>query len=205
MKRLVTTFRKFDSTANAAIKSFKEVKMELKNEYGDSRAFEKQYGEAKDILDETMARAKEEALQEIDEIFAEVAEKVQNFAMQTPPADFAVTLDAIKAMGENVTEKEAELYFDKYRNNYTAARGLSNYLHNLKGYLLPIPAFDRIMEELEADRTNARAFVIDYKTDSYTTALYITDKSNPWEAEAEKLQKFLAGDVSVIAEPIENK
>lgn len=200
MERLVKTFKKFDATATGAINTFREVTKKLHDEYDNSKAFEQQYGEAKNVYDETMATAKQAALQEIKVIFADLNEKVKNFVQQPAPADYVATLEAIKAMSDNITEREAEMFFDKFRSNYIASRSISNYLHNLKGYLLPIPTYDRIKANLESLELQAGDFIRNYKAGSYAAALFTTDKNNPWQAEGEKLKNFLNGDVAAIAE-----
>lgn len=207
MKRVIETFRKFDAAAVTAAQTFDEVEKKLRADYGESNAYIAGYAEAKKIYDETMEAAKEEALTAIRSAFADMLKKVELFALQSAPSDFVPTLEALMAMGEHVTQREAELYFEKYRSNYTAGRAISNYLHDLKGYLHPIPSYDVILDDLANLQGQAELFIRDYRGGKYNykTMLFTTEKNNPWEKEGEKLQKFLAGDVSVIAEPIENK
>lgn len=205
MERVIKTFKQFDATATTAAKTFDEVEKKLREDYGESNAYTKGYAEAKTVYENTMAAAREEALAEIRSAFADMTEKVQTFVQQPAPADFVSTLEALKTFGEHVTQREAEVYFDKYRSNYMAGRAISNYLHDLKGYLFPIPSYDVIMDDLANLQGQAEHFIRDYRTGSYRTKLFTVEKNNPWQAEGEKLTRFLAGDVSVIAEPIENK
>ena len=205
MERVIKVFKQYDATANTAAKTFDEVEKKLRADYGESNAYTKGYAEAKIVYDETMAKAKEEALAEIRSAFADMNAKVLNFVQQPAPADFVSTLEALKTFGEHVTQREAEVYFDKYRSNYMAGRAISNYLHDLKGYLFPIPSYDVIMDDLANLQDQAEHFIRDHKIGSYAVKLFTAERNNPWQAEGEKLTRFLAGDVSVIAEPIENK
>lgn len=205
MERVIKTFKQFDAKASSAIDTFDEVKNKLKESYGDSKAFQDGYAEAKRIYDETMETAKQEALAAIREAFADMKGRVQDFVRQPAPADFISTLETLKTIGEHITQREAEVYFEKYRGNYMAGRAVSNYVHDLNGFLFPIPSYDVIMEDLESLEWQACHFIREYRRGSYETKLFTVEKNNPWEKEGEKLARFLAGDISVIAEPVENE
>ena len=205
MKRVIETFRKFDAAAVTAAQTFDEVEKKLRADYGESNAYIAGHTEAKKIYDETMAAAKEEALAAIRSAFADMTGNVQNFVQQPAPEDFVSTLEALKTIGASVTENEAALYLGKYKGNYLAHRAIANYLKEIKRYFFRIPSYDEIMGDLANLQNQAEHFIRDYKMGSYAAKLFTVEQNNPWTAEGEKLQQFLAGDVSAVAEPIENK
>ena len=204
MERVIKTFKKFDATASTIIKNFDEVSKKIHENYIGG-TYETEYAKAKELYDEAMAQAREEALAAIREAFADMNAKIQNFVMQPAPADFISTLEAIKTMGATVTEQEGALYFEKYRSNYMAGRAIANYLQEMKKYFFRVPSYDEIKADLASLENQAEDFIRKYKMNSYTTKLFTLEERNPWAKEAEKLQKFLAGDVSAVAVPIENK
>ena len=203
MKRLPELFRKYDAAFSGAMKVYAESKAELeKSDYrADSLTYHNKTVAIKELFDETMMKLKKEALAEIEVIFKETNEKVDAFVVEPTPADFLPTFEAIKVL-DNITEAEAEALFKKYKGNYIAARSLSEYLHEKKGFFtLKIPTLDAIKKDLEVDEESAKAFVINYKKNEYMTRVYTSNSpENPWEKEAAKLEDFINGNVLVIAE-----
>ena len=200
MKRVINTFRNYEAIFEGASSAFNDTKEKLKYQYGSSREFETRFSEAKRVFDENIATAKQKALQEIEDIFSDLNEKTKEFVQQPAPADLVQTFEAIKALGKDITQGEADMYFDMYRNNYLAARSISNYLYDLKGYLMPIPTVDVIQNELETHHKEAVDFIRNYTGKSFCSALFTTDNNNPWEGYSRKFEAFLNGDVEAFAE-----
>lgn len=202
MKRLSEVFRKYDSLFNEVINTRSEALKALeKSDYRQgSKTWEEKYAAAQNIYNDKMVELKEAGLDEIKAIFEETNKKVDAFVLEPTPADFLATLEAIKVL-DNITEEEAKVLFDKYKGNYLAARALSEYLHNEKGYFtVKMPPLDKIKKELESDYEQAKQFFIEYKTNEYRTKLFITKTENPWDKEAEKVEEFLGGNVLAIVE-----
>lgn len=204
MKKLVEVFRQHDSKMKGYLEAYNEVRREL--EEGSkaglitARVYNEKGDEARKVLDEAIAKVKRESLEQIDIIFAEVNEKVRSFVSTPPPIEFADTFAAIKALGENISKDEAEAFFEEYKDNYIATRSLSNYLHNLKGYLKLIPTYEKIKKAIDVNYSAARDFVINYKAMRYQTKLFTMEENNPWIAYGNELNEFTNGNVGIIAE-----
>lgn len=208
-KKLVEALRDFSAknAANAAV--WTKTREELEKNYNKSGdIWAAKYKEGKELFDRNRQGAEAEALKAIEEVFAECLQKVKSFATEPVPEDFPATMEAIKAIGDSMSEKEAKMYFEKYQSNYLAARGIANFIHKTTGLLTPLLPLDKILEQIEADHITVVNYVKNfdmYHRNTYTELYYTNEKpeNNYWMKAGKALDDFVNGNMKIVAEPIE--
>ena len=153
----------------------------------------KQIGEMRTVLTETEAEQKRIFKETVQAEFAAVREKVNAVVTAAPPADFLATLEAIKANGKNITDYEAAVFMEKYRNNYFASRTIYEVLtaagKKLDGFVMKP---DGIAADMNEGETLLLNWGREWRGSNYMGAL-LQNHKNPITYLAEKVQKFLEG------------
>lgn len=180
-----------DSIMTAANETYRTERKRIMDTYKDPS---QKLGEIRRVLTETEAEQKQFFREIVKTEFAAVREKVNKVVTAAPPADFAATLEAIKANGKATTEYEAAAFLAKYKDsNYLAFRTLAEVLHRVdRANDVRIIYPDAIMKEIEEIETLVLNWVTNYKGSSYMTALLL-NKTNPITATAAKVEEFLNG------------
>lgn len=160
----------------------------------------KQIGEMRNALTETEAEQKRIFSEIVKEEFASVRDKIRSVVTAAPPADFGVTLEAIKAAGKSISSVEASMYLEKYKGNYTAFRSLHEAItqagKKLDSYVL-YP--DGILEEMSQGEQMLLNTGREWRGTNYMVALLLSDK-NPILALSEKVEAFISGRYSLESE-----
>ena len=182
---LVSARNSFEEEKSKAIKLLREPTQKI--------------GELREIFTATEAQAKQTFSETVKEDFASVRENIRSVVTAAPPADFGVTLEAIKAAGKSISSAEASMYLEKYKGNYIAFRSLHEAITQagvkLDSYVL-YP--DGILEEMSQGEQMILNTGREYRpgSSSYMMALLQSDK-NPILALSEKVEKFLDGRYSL--------
>lgn len=188
----------FDSTIKTVRETFETERKRLLDVYKDPV---KKIAEIKAKTDEEIYRAKARYFEEITADHDEVRKKIREFATATPPADFLVTLEVIKANGRNISEYEISALIEKYKGNYLASRAIHETLaaagRTPAGF---VKKPDQIVLEVNKNEEWLRNWAHNYSSNGYITALLLHYK-NPVTALAEAVQEFLDGKF-VVAEEV---
>ena len=179
-----------DSVLTAANETFRTEQKKLLATLKDPT---KQIGEMRKALTETEAEQKRIFRETVQAEFATVRAKVNAIITAAPPADFMVTLEAIKANGKNITNYEATVFMEKYKDNYFAFRTLHEVLSNAgKDLDCYVMYPDRMALEINKGEQMLLNWGREWKGRNYMGAL-LQNHTNPITALAEMVQKFTEG------------
>lgn len=195
LDKVLKVLNEYETVLEAAAELWNNTKKQLQNDYGNTgRVYKEKYEAGKALYDATVAEARQKGLATVKEEFTKLNGVVRDFITTPVPSDFLTTLEAVRATGKGITEAEAEVYLDKYKNNYTAYRSLANLIEEQTGKKHFVVAYDAIKNEIaEHERIATRYF--DSATGSYLRALFSSEKSSPLLKLDAMLQEFITKDV----------
>lgn len=197
MKRLPLVFKNYDEKMTGLIEGYNEAKEEARKTFS-STVYTEKIGELNAIFLEESETAKKEALNAIDSIFKEVKASVDAYVAAPIAEDFNANFEAIRAMGESVSKAEATAFLNKYRDNYIAARSITNYFHETMGYFTPLKKYDEINTMLEAEKDFAKKVVREYQKNGYYIRLVTWEnKENYWYKIDSVISAFINGETPV--------
>lgn len=104
--------------------AFRECIGKINDVYKEGEFYDYQMRVANDIFTKKVADLKEQALISIKKEIAVINSNLQNIVTNPCPVEVVSTLSILNP--EDVTEKELQLYFSKFNDNYSAMRILHN-------------------------------------------------------------------------------
>ena len=181
--------------AEGAAALFQEAVRKLQDDYGNTgRLYREKFAEAKELYEATVAASREKGQAIVAEEFEKLHNTVREFITRPVPGDFISTLEAIRVTGKDITESEAEVYREKYKNNYTAYLSLSQCLQEQTGKRYYVARYDAIKKDIEEHKELATRF-FNADANSYVMALLATPEKSPMMKFDAALQEFISGDV----------
>lgn len=139
----------------------------------------------------------------VQEEFDEVRSIVNNVVTAAPPSDFMTTLEAIRALGNNITDYQASAFLEKYKGNFLAYSTIHEVLTGAgkkpEGYIVNI---DSLAKDIDAGEATLIRCCREWAKKEYMTrALQYTP--NPITSLAERVQEFVGGRFTVEETPEE--
>lgn len=117
--------------------------------------------------------------------------KVSDIVGEQVPSDFVSMLEALKINKYDISDYEAELYINKYKNNYTSCKAIINLLHEAKKMENQHVIYvDFVQKELKKCLEFALDYAYNYNHESLQTAIYLTERTNPILTHSNELESF---------------
>ena len=189
LTRVFDAMAVFDSGRKKASEDYSAAMKKIHADYGNSRVGNQKLEELKSSYDAARMEARNNGLAVVKEVFDDLEKKINDAITAPVPADFAATLEAIKATGSALSANEAELYIQKYCGNYTAYRSLVSLFDGLKVCKVFPVTYDHIMYDFNRMRGYAEGFFRD-SIGSYMSRLFLAD-SNPMRVFDAGISSFL--------------
>ena len=184
----------FDSIMNAAKEIYRNTKTEILATYTEAVSTEK-LREAQEILVNAETEAKQTARKAVQEDFEAIRSQVNEYVTAAVPSDFTASMAAVEALGNDVTDAEAEAFINKYKGNYAAFRSLLKVLHGAgKATGIMAITVDVIRGQMEESERIILNWIQTYKGGDYMSALLTNDEHTPIKALDENVQAFLNGE-----------
>ena len=194
--KVFKTFQDYTAVVEAAKELWNDTKKQLQKDYGTTgRVYEEKYAAGKALYETSIAEAKQKGLAIVKEEFAKVHETIKDFITTPVPKDFIQTLEAVKTTGKSLSEAEAEVYLEKYKNNYTAYRSLARCMEEQTGKRYYVVVYDAIKNDIEELEAYSTRYFSD-TANAYTRALFASEKHSPVMQLDVTLQNFITKDVS---------
>lgn len=195
LDRVQKAFEEHYEVEETAAALWNETVKKLERDYGNvGRVYTEKYEEGKALYDATIAASREKGIAIVKEEFAKLGDIVREFVTSPVPDGFAATLEAIKVVGEGITEAEAEVYLEKYKNNYMACLSLSQCFQNQTGRRYYVARYDAIKNDI----AEYEGYAVDY-FDNHASgifkALYASPEQSPVMKFDVVLQNFIKNDV----------
>ena len=193
LTKLYDEMKNFSDTMKTASDTFQQTKKKLREDFGNGKVYDQRLAEVKKAYEDAAEEAKQKGLQTVEQEFSKLNEKIQAAVVKSVPADFVPTLEAIKATGKSLTKQEAELYIDKFSDNYTAYRSLISVLDALHICKVYPVTYDSIKADFDKCYSLANGFfrrtIGDYMT------MLLMAESNPIRKFDESISYFLKGNL----------
>lgn len=158
----------YDSVYTTAVKAWREARDNIIKDFaGENKA--NRLADAKTLLDNTLARAKADALEAVKADFEAARAAVNAVVTKPVPAEFSADIQAIQAMGDILSANELRIYLDKYKDSYTATRaiakiGMDAGYHDTRYMVVSV---DKVLETMR----QAEAFVLNEIQNKNSVAL----------------------------------
>lgn len=188
-EKIINAVSNYDEVLRRGYEAYEKAKDELPKKYaGDT--LNNLMDEATQRYQNTMANERRIAQSTIDEEFKNLFDKLNKVVTEPAPSDFISTLEAIKTNNGNLTPYEAEVYSQKYCNNYTAYKSILSVLHDHKLVNnLTIMSADAVKAELEKAKEMAESFIWNWDPHSLSNAFYLDERTNPFALIADTIGK----------------
>lgn len=201
LDKVLKALNEYDAVLQAAAELWNSTNKQLQYDYGNTgRVYEEKYAAGKALYDATVAEAKQKGLATVKEEFAKLHEVVRDFIAIPVPIDFITTLEAVRATGKGITEAEAEIYLDRYKNNYTAYRSLAQSIEEQTGKPHFVVVYDAIKNEIE-EQEGYVTRIFSGTANGYTKALFMSEQHSPLLKLDAVLQEFITKDVGSYPDP----
>lgn len=197
-EKVINEMNTYDRVLRQAYSEFENAKKELPKNYAGEKLEEK--------LSQATQRFQNIKINElkgyeiaVKKVFDDLFNQIINIVGVAVPNDFASTLEALKSSKGHISDYEAELYANKYRNNYTACKAIISVLHDAgKAKNIEILYADYVKNELSNCLETAMNYAYDYDPESLSTAFFLSRDTNPLLISASKIESFFKNDFFAI-------
>ena len=193
-EKIIETISSFDKAMRVVYDRYENAQKELPKNYRGEMLQEKLNQATKDYnfvkLNELESYKKI-----IDEEFNTYYNKINDIITQPVNTEFSSTLEALKSSKNDISNYEAKLYLDKYKNNYTSCKAIIGLLHSVnKASELNIVNADAIKQELDDLKESLLSFAYNYDPNRLSTSLYLKEETSPISISQQKVEAFFNQD-----------
>lgn len=195
--KLRKAYEELDLIAQNAVETWKVAEAQIDEEYGhyNLKAANEKRAEVKEKFEATVESAKKDALQVVEEVFENMDKKTKEKVLVPVPNDYVATLEAIKIAGKDLTRKEADLYLEKFKGNYTAYRSLVNHFKTVCGFEInDIQYYDAMIDGVEEYHREITYLFNNYSVQASNLGLSLAfSEGGEFAMFVKRLEEYLAG------------
>lgn len=183
--------REFDTTMKTAHETHATAKKQIMANYIGQMMADK-LAEINETLWQVEAEQKAILREALNVDFADAKAKINAMAVADAPGDFISTLEAIKTLGNSMTEYEISAYLEKYRSSYIAARAIAEEMGKYTKGKFTITRPDQIAQEVDKVQGQLINWLQGWNPTSYMSRLMVADVNILTNLD-EKVQAWLDG------------
>lgn len=199
LDKVIKALNDYEDAKQKAKETFESAKISLADYYGNGSAYKEKLTEIEAAYKKTLTEATQKRSATVKEGFENLKKAVNDFVTTPVPEGFLQTLEAIKATGKGLTEAEAKLYLEKYKNNYIAYKGLAQTIQEQTGKHQYVAGYDGIIEEIKYYEGYVERIMLD-GANGYVKALFGSETNSPLLKLDATIHNFITSDVGSITE-----
>ena len=141
---------------------------------------------------QTLLNLKDKNIKNVEKVFNSIKEQVNKVVSKEVPTDFINAMQLIDTLGEKISDHEAEIYINKYKDNYMAIRGVLNTLNkNNKMKDIDVISLDEVLDNVQQVHDE----IINFFNNGHETyqAFVLTSDNGPIQELSKYLDSFLSG------------
>lgn len=192
--------KEFDLAMKTAAETHAEAKKNILANYAGN-LLEQKLAEINDTLRVVEMEQKVNLKEVLAADFAQATEKIKATAVADVPADFLLTLEAIKALTKtgSITDFETKAFLEKYRTSYMAARAVAETLiQSNHGGNYTIVQPDVLLSDVKMVQGKLDNWLYNWNPNDYMSRLMVAD-SNILTGLDERVSSWLDGGFVHIA------
>ena len=140
---------------------------------------------------QTLLNLKDKNIKNVEKVFNSIKEQVNKVVSKEVPTDFINAMQLIDTLGEKISDHEAEIYINKYKDNYMAIRGVLNTLNkNNKMKDIDVISLDEVLDNVQQVHDE----IINFFNNGHETyqAFVLTSDNGPIQELSNYLDNFLS-------------
>ena len=149
---VLSTLRKYDSDTKKEDDDYKTRKLAIIKLYGESPKGIQDINELEKEHGDNVLNMRKEVKAEVAKELDDIKQKVTDYVTKAPSNDFNNTLAALQVTGGFITDEVADVYFNKYKDNFTARNALISLYHkaNIAKYAkYQVTSFNNVLHALD--------------------------------------------------------
>ena len=190
LNKLLSSMKEY-STVLDTLKQEYETKIKNLEETYKNPTLANMLYEVEQEYKQTLLNLKDKNIKNVEKVFNSIKEQVNKVVSKEVPTDFINAMQLIDTLGEKISDHEAEIYINKYKDNYMAIRGVLNTLNkNNKMKDIDVISLDEVLDNVQQVHDE----IINFFNNGHETyqAFVLTSDNGPIQELSNYLDNFLS-------------